>query len=318
MNCQRCNAPLMEDARFCRICGLPVSTSVPNNVVDYPAQADQTLDGPPTVATRWEEEPPESFQPAQPAQWQPPYVQYSAPPVQPTQPSPQPQWGPPPAQPTQLSPQPQWMPQNAQQPLVNSPGNFQGSGVQQPTRRKGRAWRRIVITLLVLVVLVVGGWFLVARPILHGIAESQINQVASSGINQILPFPPFVRTPSIAVTETGLNNLIVLNHAPSDPVQNAVVHITQPIIASDGSNTGGVRFDFQLYGFACSITGIPMASNGDIVMTHVQVQGILWWVMSPDEMTSIFNSRFHDAIGRLQRQVTSVTTKNQEIDIQFN
>jgi hypothetical protein len=41
-------------------------------------------------------------------------------------------------------------------------------------------------------------------------------------------------------------------------------------------------------------------------------------VMSPDEMTSIFNSRFHDAIGRLLRQVTSVTTKNQEIDIQFN
>ncbi len=302
MNCQRCNAPLMEDARFCRICGLPVSTSAPNNVVDYPAQANPTLEGSPTVATRWEEVPPESFQSAQPAQWQPPYVQYSAPPVQPTQPS----------------PQPQWMPQNAQQPLVNSPGNFQGSGVQQPTRRKGRAWRRIVITLLVLVVLVVGGWFLVARPILHGIAESQINQVASSGINQILPFPPFVRTPSIAVTETGLNNLIVFNHAPSDPVQNAVVHITQPGIASDGSSTGGVRFDFQLYGFACSITGIPMASNGDIVMTHVQVQGILWWVMSPDEMTSIFNSRFHDAIVRLQRQVTSVTTKNQEIDIQFN
>ena len=313
MNCQRCNTPLMENARFCRICGLPVSTSAPNNVVDYPAQANPTPEGSPTVATRWEEVPPQSFQPAQPTQWQPPDVQYSGPP----------------AQPTQLAPQPQWMPQNAQQPFVISPGNLQGSGVQQgqfspvspakqPARRKGRAWRRLVITLLVLVVLVVGGWFLVARPILHGIAESQINQLVSSQINKILPFPPFVRTPLIAVTETGLNNLIVLNHAPSDPVQNAVVHITQPIIASDGSSTGGVRLDFQLYGFACSITGIPMASNGNIVMTHVQVQGILWWVMSPDEMTSILNSRFHDAIGRLLRQVTSVTTKNQEIDIQFN
>lgn len=203
--------------------------------------------------------------------------------------------------------------QQGQYPAV--PSAQQG---KVPARRKGRVWKRVGITLLVLVVLVVGGWFAVARPILHGIAQSQLNQVLSSGVNQILPLPPIGPIPPVMLTETAINNLIVLEHAPSDPVQNAVATITPPVIASDGSYTGGVRLDFQLYGFACSITGIPMASNGGIVMTHVQVQGILGWVMSPDELTSILNSHFQDAVGRLQRQVTGLTIMNHEIDIQFS
>jgi hypothetical protein len=276
-------------------------------VVGYPVQSNPTLNDSPTVATGWEAAPPPL--PSQQAQWQPQYGEYAA---QPTQPAPQPQY--------------------AQQPLVISPGSMQRVGVEQqqyppvppaqqgnvPVRRKRRVWRRLAITLLILVVLVVGGWFLAARPILHGIAQSQLDQVLSSSVNQILPFPAFVQPPPVAVTENSINNLIVLNHAPSDPVQNAVVHITPPLLASDGSYTGGVRLDFQLYGFACTITGIPMASNGEVVMTHMQVQGILWWVMSPDELTSILNSHFHDAIVRLGHQVTGVTIKNQEIDIQFS
>jgi hypothetical protein len=331
MNCSRCNAPIEENARFCRICGQPVSTSSPNNVIGSPVQPNAMLNDSPTIGTRWEEVPPQSLQQAQPAQWQAQNVGYGAPPAQPTQPAPQSQWGPAPAQPTSLQ-QGQWMPQNAQQPLVLSPGSMQGAGAQQgqyppvspaqqgsvPVRRKRRVWRRLAITLFLLVVLVVGGWFLAARPILHGIAQSQFDQVLSSSVSRILPFPPLVQIPPLPVTETLINNAIAFNHSSSDPVQGVVVHITKPVIASDGSYTGGVQFDFQLYGFACSITGIPMASNGGIVMTHMQVQGILGWIMSPDELTSILNSHFQDAVGRLNRQVSSLTINSQEIDIQFS
>lgn len=341
MNCSRCNSPLIENARFCRICGQPVPTSSPNNVAGYPPQPNPTFEGSPTIATRWEAVPSQPIQPAQPAPGQ--YAGYGAPPAQPTQPAPQPQWQQPPVQPTSspqwgsppsqpgFSSQPQWMPPTIQQPLVLPGGTTQGTGAQpgqypqvppaqpgnRPARRKGRVWKRLAITLLILVVLVFGGWFLVARPILHGIAQSELDQVLSSGVSRIIPLPPVVQIPPIPLTETTINSLIAANLSSSDPVQSAVIHITPPVIASDGSYTGGVRLDFQLFGFACSITGIPIASNGGIVMTHVQVQGIIGWVMSPDELTSILNSHFQDAVRQLNRQVSNLSINNQEIVIQF-
>src|SRR5438270_948896 len=109
MNCLQCNAPLIENARFCRICGQPVSTSSPNNVPGYPVQSNPTPNDSPTVATGWEPAPPP--QPSQQAQWQPQYGEYAAPPAQPTQPAPQPQY--------------------AQQPLVISSGSMQSAGAQQ-------------------------------------------------------------------------------------------------------------------------------------------------------------------------------------------
>jgi len=183
-------------------------------------------------------------------------------------------------------------------------------------RRRKRRWPlRVLITLVVLAVLLVGGWFLAGRPMLHSIAQNQLDQVLSNGVDMIVPIPPQVS--SLPVSENLLNNLITLNHAPSDAVQNAVAHIAPPVLANNGSYTGGVQLDFQLYGFACSITAIPVASNGQIVMTHVQVNGILSWVMSPDEMTALLNAHLQDAVARIHRQVVGITLKNQEVGIQL-
>ncbi len=171
----------------------------------------------------------------------------------------------------------------------------------------------VLIILGILVVLIVGGWFLVARPILHNYAQDQLNQQLTNSLDLILPAPPVIG--SLRATQTMVNNLLVLNHAPSDPVQNAVSHISPPVIASDGSYTGGVQLSFTLYGFSCSIAGIPVASNGNLVVTHVQVSGILSWIMSSDELTTLLNSRLQEVSARLQRPITAVTIKNQEIDI---
>ncbi|HVB73315.1 MAG TPA: hypothetical protein VNE38_07125 [Ktedonobacteraceae bacterium] len=206
----------------------------------------------------------------------------------------------------------------ASQDVAAKPGSMQSVGPQPgsaPRRRRRWPWPLKVLTILLIVaILLVGGWFLAARPILRSVAENQFNQVVSSNVDLILPVPVIT---TLAITETAMNNLIALNHAPSDPVQNAVVHISPPLIASDGSYTGGVQFDFQIYGFSCSLTTIPVVSNGQIVVTHVQVQGIISWILSADDMTALLNAQLQNAVARMHRQVLALTLKPQEIDIQL-
>jgi len=298
MNCLQCHAPLEDQARFCRKCGNPVAIGSPI----MPSANDNA----PTIPT--------------PLGTSMPQTQY-APQAPLTLPA-SPQWNQA-AQPVAPQTQAQWMPQGQPMapqympPAAAQPGSMQSMGmapgVAAPARRKRKWPLRLLITLIILAVLLVGGWFFAGRPILHSVAQNQFDQLFASQIDTILPLPTVVT--SLPVTEGQLNNLITLNHAPSDPVQNAVAHVAPALVASDGSYTGGVELDFQLFGFACSIKGIPVASNGQIVMTQVQVSGILSLVMSADEMTTLLNGHLHDAFARLHRQVTSVTLKNQEVDV---
>jgi hypothetical protein len=285
MNCLQCHAPLEDQARFCRKCGNPVSIGSPI----MPSANDNS----PTIPTPMP---------------QPQYAPQAQSPL--TLPA-SPQWNQAP-QPVAPQPQAQWMSQG--QPM---PPQYMPPAASQPgsasTRRKRKWPLRLLITLIILVVLLTGGWFFVGRPILHSVAQNQFDQLLASQINTILPLP--IAVTSLQITEGQLNNLITFNHAPSDPVQNAVAHVAPPLVASDGSYTGGVELDFQLFGFACSIKGIPVASNGQIVMTQVQVGGILSLVMSSDEMTTLLNGHLHDAFANLHRQVTSITLKNQEVDV---
>lgn len=288
MNCLQCNTPLEDQARFCRNCGSPVAI----NSSTLPSASDN----PPTM-------PSPVSQPyyAPQEQWQSPLTLPSAPPSNQVAP--------------QSYPQAEWIPQN--QPALPlyapssapQPGSMPAMGTPPgavPARRKRRWPLRLLITLVVLIVLLAGGWIFVGRPILHSVAQNQFDQLIASQINLLLPLPPVVT--SLTVTENGLNNLITLNSAPSDPVQHTVAHITP----------GGVELDFQLFGFACSIKGVPVVSNGQVVMTGVQVSGILSLIMSPDEMTTLLNGQLSDAFARIGRQATNVTLKNQEIDIQLS
>src|SRR5579864_1029748 len=171
MNCSRCNAPLIEGARFCRNCGLPIPDG-------YSAAASN----------------PSYSQPYAPPQANTaPYMPTQAVPPASPMPASQPFAAVPPAQYAQIP-----------------PGQFvQQQQVLSPVVRRRRWPKRTVITLIVLLVLVVGGWFLVARPILHAYAQDQLDQAVSGDIGLILPVPPLIN--SLAATETQINNLIVLN-----------------------------------------------------------------------------------------------------------
>lgn len=291
MNCLQCNVPLEPGARFCRNCGY----SVPANSSPPPQNNGPTM-----------------FAPVEAPFPQPQQSHYAG----------QTPWQPQQAQPVPVAPQyiqqSQQMPPQSPLQGATNPGSLPSTGASPESaprrRRKKRSWPlKVLITLVVLVVLIVGGWFLVARPILHNMAVDQFNQLLSSKLSLVVPIPLIT---SVPLTENTLNSMISLDPPPA-PLQNAVVHIAPAVLASDNSYTGGVQFNFQVYGFSNSISMIPTANNGQIVITHVKVDGIISWILSADDMTSLLNTQLQNAVTRLHRQVTSIILKDQEADIQL-
>ena len=279
MNCTRCNAPLIPDARFCRNCGTPVSSAIPQ-----PATTNQAHAGPgeigdsPTVL-------PSSWQSQQPVPVQPPYSPPQA--YQPT---------------VAVSPNAGSMPSTGA-PFVSPP---------LPTRRRKNRFMQVLLiflaVLLIIVLLLVAGWFVVLRPYLHGVAQNEIDGVFSSAIGQINPIEAVVISTShapVVITETDANTFIAMNTA--DPIQQMHMTITQ----------AGLRMDFQLYGFTSTVTGVPQAVNGQLVMTNVTVQGIASLIMSPDELTTIVNANLHQISTVLHRSISGVILKDHEMDVQL-
>ncbi len=177
------------------------------------------------------------------------------------------------------------------------------TGEPLPPRRRRGCLARFLITLVLLLIIIGAVWFLALRPYLHNIAQTQIDRVLNDAVDQmpeavaLLPPGPFT------VQENTINNLIVLQSAPSDTVQHIQAHIT----------SNGIRVDFQVYGFACAVTGIPQARNGHLVVTNVNVEGIASLIMSPDEMAATINRHLTDAQKKLNHSIESVQLGNQEL-----
>src|SRR5258708_12386493 len=143
-------------------------------------------------------------------------------------------------------PQNQAVPSQAYQPAVSaSPAALPGTGAGPsspplPQRRRKRRLTRVLLILVVVLLVLVAGWFVGLRPYLHGLAQSQIDGVLSSAVNQIPPaqlslIPPGPR--SVPVTETTMNNLFVFNIPPPNPRNKFPITITNV----------AMRFAFQLY-----------------------------------------------------------------------
>lgn len=202
------------------------------------------------------------------------------------------------------------------QRAVVLPDTSRREGIQQasppvPTRRRRSSLARLLVNYILLIIVFGVAWFAGLRPYLHGLAQDQIDSVLSNVVNQIALTPLSKLPPgptSIPVTETTVNNLFVLYTAPSAPVQHMHMQITP----------AGLRVDFQVYGFASDITAVPVVSSGQLQVTHVNVEGIVSLIMSPDEMTSILNAHLRDARAKLHRDVVGVILKDHEMDIMLS
>jgi len=169
-----------------------------------------------------------------------------------------------------------------------------------------RHFLRGCLTALVIPLLLVGaGWFLLLRPYLHDIAQTQLDRALSAAVDQMPPQIALLPAGPLQVQENSINNLIVLNLAPSNPVQKPNTTI----------NADGVRVAFELFGLPCAISGMPTVTNGRLTASHVTVEGIVGLVMSPEEMTTLLNKHLADAQNRLKHQILNVRLNDHEMDL---
>ncbi len=283
MSCIKCKAPLEANARFCPNCGEPVSSIKPNSTPVHSAPSNQPafIAEPPTLPLdKQKNEPlilrPGNQQASQPQEYGP--MQHRL----------QPQ-----------AAQPQQSPYY--QPGVN---NFASSGSTK-TRRRGRGCFVGLIIILLLLLVLVGGWFLLLRPYLNNQAQNKLDSVLSDAVNHIPAQVTLAPAGPVKVSENLFNNLLVLNSSPNDVVKNMQIHITP--------NT--MSMQFQVYGFDSTVTGVPQAKQGHLVITNVTVDGVAGLILSADEITALVNKHLADAQARIKHSIVSVQLNNQEMDL---
>ena len=211
------------------------------------------------------------------------------------------------ARPLQIGQQPQQQVPLQPQPSYyqSTPANFSNVQDGRPRRRRGSCLLRSLITFIVLLVLIVGGWFLGVRPYLDNLAQNRLDGVLTDAVNNIPP--PLAQLPNgpVSIPEKALNNLLVLQSAPNDIVKNPQIHITST----------QARMEFQVYGFPCAVTGVPQANSGHLTLTNVNIEGIAALILTPDEITTIVNRHLADAQTKLNHSIDSVQLKDQEVDL---
>jgi hypothetical protein len=176
----------------------------------------------------------------------------------------------------------------------------------EPKYRSRRRGCLGCLTLLVLLLIIVAaGWVFFLRPYVHNMAQAQLDQAMSSAVDQTPSLPAQLPPGPIPIQEDTINNLIVLNLAPSSPVQHPNTSITPD----------NIRLDFQVYGLPSAITVVPKVVNGQIVASNVTVEGVVGLIMSPEEMMTLLNKHLADAQGHLGHKMKSVQLKDHEADL---
>jgi hypothetical protein len=166
---------------------------------------------------------------------------------------------------------------------------------------------RILLTLLLLLAILAAAWFFAVRPYVHGIVQTQLDQALNGAEGQMILFQAALPAGRqvVHVDEGIINNYLSLHDL--SPLQNIHATITP----------SGLRLDFGAYGFTSDIIVVPVASRGALEVTNVQVQGVLWLVMSDDELTTALNTNFQSFGSQMNRAIRSVTLHNHEMDIQI-
>lgn len=171
----------------------------------------------------------------------------------------------------------------------------------------------VFLTLVLLLALGVGAWFLGVRPYLHNLAQTQLDQALSTPENQILltmsAIPPGISLPAslrvVRSTEEAMNTR--LSGYDNDQVQN--LHMT---IAP-----GGLTLSFSVYGQNCTISAQPILSNGQLQVTNVQVQGLMNLIMSNDELSSELNDNLQRFSSQMTHKIEKLTLLDHEMDVQL-
>ncbi len=310
MNCTKCNNPLEANARFCPNCGELVSKTPFNQVSANPMPSPQPafMSDPPTILPVNQKNDPLILRPGQQApqyQGQAPMQPWSQPAYPPNQA--QPAYPPNQAQPWS---QPSPAPPGTQQSPYYQPGSAAtnkkynaGTGETRPRRRGRRFLVGFLITLLVLVVLIGGGWFFALRPYLNSTVQNKLDSVLTDAVNNIPAPVALLPSGPVTVPESAINNLFALRSSSNDIVTNTQIHITPQAIS----------LQFQVFGFASTVTGVPKVVQGQLVFTNVTVDGFAGLIFSPDDITALANRHLAAVQTKIQHSIQSVQLKNQQV-----
>ncbi len=195
-------------------------------------------------------------------------------------------------------------------PSAQAPQHLASYGTVTSPRRARHRGRRWLFgccgALLLLLILLLAVWALLVRPTLNRLAKEQLNAALDSAVQQIdstraaqLPGGP------VRISETVLNNLLTLAHSPASPMQNARFNVTPEAIT----------LDFTLYGQANRISAVPQASGGQLRVGSLHTQGLIGWILSDEDLTTIVNQHLAAAQQRLQHPVLAVSLENHAIDL---
>ncbi len=175
----------------------------------------------------------------------------------------------------------------------------------RPRRRRVGCLARTLISLVLLVAILFGIWFVAVRPYLSNTAQTKLNSVLDVAVNSIPPQLTQAPAGPLAVKEQILNNILVLESSPNDLVKNAQVHIT----------SSAMRLEFQINGIPSAVTGVPQVQQGQLIMTNITVEGLAALILTSDEIQTLANRHLADAQRRLNHSIVSVQLKDQEIDM---
>lgn len=202
-------------------------------------------------------------------------------------------------------PAPQWG-----QALANTAQSSR-SATAYPAARPKRRGLSIAIgcfaTLVILVLIAIGGWMFLARPYIHQMAQTELDRALTEAVNQIPPGAAALPAGKIQMKEQLINNFLVLNSSPGGTIQNANAQVLPD----------GVHISFKAYNTDNAISFVPMSSKNQLVAGNVTVAGPLSLIMSPEELKSILDSHFADAQARIQHPIQAVTLRNHIVEVKL-
>ena len=291
MNCKNCNSPLEPQTRFCARCG----TTVQGNTTV--SGAEQTIAGPPTRSRSID---------ATTAQ-QPMPLAINAQSL-----------------PQQASAYPPQEPHPSSAPTTPLAQNGQlQQGRRAPRRSLGGCFFRLILVLVLLSAALAGVWFFILQPTVHALVINKLDNAMTQAVDKVpslqaVPPPLRSRIPALnfplqySVLENTLENILKLNMAPSDPVQDPVVKVNQQ----------GIRLAFNVhlgplpFTFPCAASFLPVVdAKGNLVAENVHIEGIASLVLSPDDLRTLLNKHFADAISKLDHPISSLKWTEDTVEV---
>jgi hypothetical protein len=134
-------------------------------------------------------------------------------------------------------------------------------------------------------------------------ASNKLDSVLTNSVNRIPPEVAVAPAGPVHLSENVINNLLALGSPSDDVVKNTQIHIT----------SAAMSLQFQVFGFTCTVTGVPKVVQGQLVVTNVTVDGIVGLIFSPDDITALVNRHLAEAQAKIQHAITSVELGNQEL-----